>query len=978
MGVSLLALVAGCNPEPFLSVSPSSLSFPQEGGSQTVQISANYPWTASVSGYGFSVSPTSGEGNATVTVTAAATSSPDEVTGSVNFQSEGLMASVTLKQEEKKVILVGDVMTIPAEGGTFGVDVQYNTDFTVEIESSAQSWIAFVKTRALTSGKMEFAFAANETTDPRTGKVTVKDKSGKAQPQTLTFEQEPRIVVSSIELDKTEAAMVEGETLTLTATVKPDDATDKTVTWESDNEVVATVKEGTVTAISTGAATVTARSGDKTASCTINVTPSEASRIKSALMRIYDTMGGSQWNIKKKWELQKDLNSWEGVSWDAKNNELKLTFYKFGLQGEFPDVFEDLSACVWFYVNEPGVTGVLPQSFNKLKRLQDLYISFTSMTSLPDVFGGMPLKAVTIGPNELMTGQLPETLGESDYIESLWILQNSFAGTVPESWLRHGNKVEIRHNRFDGLIPDYFYTAKDPGYWINLYINLGDPIGDSNFRITYPYIVKDYDIPGYWPERGLNDVMTGKKIPYGDIISSNKATVVFRWASWCGNSAALLPQLKRMYEKYHDDGLEVIAGPIWGDDEGVRTQKDFLLSKGYDKWYNFSSDDISLSEDAALGYGTPFVNIIDSKGNIIYSCSQNVSDPARNRFGHVAIIDLIPFLEDIFGPMEDEGNYESTDYSQDGSVHLLQEATVGKGINIVFMGDAYTDRDINGSLYWDMMQRSLEAFFAIEPYKSFRDRFNVYYVNVVSKNGRTGGQNSTALGTDFSNGAAGFGSKTIEKCYEYALKVPGIDDARNLLICVMVNSSSLGGITYMDESRQSGVALYSSCSNSTAFEPLLRHEAGGHGFAFLADEYSPSADTVSKEYIDESNRLFNAYGWFANIDFTDDPTKIKWSAFLSDYRYKDEVGIYEGGATFTKGVYRPSMDSMMNTVVEYFNAPSRWAIYKRIMELSGETASFEKFLEYDAVNRGTKASTQAPSSGSARKPHHGAPPVVAR
>ena len=43
---------------------------------------------------------------------------------------------------------------------------------------------------------------------------------------------------------------------------------------------------------------------------------------------------------------------------------------------------------------------------------------------------------------------------------------------------------------------------------------------------------------------------------------------------------------------------------------------------------------------------------------------------------------------------------------------------------------------------------------------------------------------------------------------------------------------------------------------------------------------------------------------------------------------------------------------MMNQDMEYYNAPSRWAIYKRIMELSGETASFSKFLEYDAINRG--------------------------
>ena len=90
------------------------------------------------------------------------------------------------------------------------------------------------------------------------------------------------------------------------------------------------------------------------------------------------------------------------------------------------------------------------------------------------------------------------------------------------------------------------------------------------------------------------------------------------------------------------------------------------------------------------------------------------------------------------------------------------------------------------------------------------------------------------------------------------------------------------------------------------------------------------------------------------MDFTDDPSKIKWSAFLTDSRYKDEVGIFEGGALYTTGAYRPSENSMMNMNFEYFNAPSRWAIYKRIMELSGESASFEKFLQYDAVNRGKK------------------------
>ena len=197
--------VFGCNtkpeptpeptPDPVLSVSPESLAFTAEGGTQNVQVKANNPWTASASGSGISVNPSSGDGNATVTITAAATSSTDPVTGSVSFRSGSLSASVSITQEERKVIQVGDVMTIPAEGGSFAVDVQYNTDVVVEVESAAQSWITFVAVRALTSGKLEFQIAENPDPDVRTGKVTVKDKNGKVSPITLTFAQEEKKVI---------------------------------------------------------------------------------------------------------------------------------------------------------------------------------------------------------------------------------------------------------------------------------------------------------------------------------------------------------------------------------------------------------------------------------------------------------------------------------------------------------------------------------------------------------------------------------------------------------------------------------------------------------------------------------------------------------------------------------------------------------------------------------------------------------------
>ena len=64
---------------------------------------------------------------------------------------------------------------------------------------------------------------------------------------------------TGITLDKTTAELAEGETLTLTATVTPEDATDKTVTWTSSDETVATVVDGVVTALKAGKATITAK-----------------------------------------------------------------------------------------------------------------------------------------------------------------------------------------------------------------------------------------------------------------------------------------------------------------------------------------------------------------------------------------------------------------------------------------------------------------------------------------------------------------------------------------------------------------------------------------------------------------------------------------------------------------------------------------------------------------------------------------------
>ena len=103
----------------------------------------------------------------------------------------------------------------------------------------------------------------------KSGKATITAKCcGKSAECAVTV----TVPTGSVTLDKTSVTLSVGETTTLIATVKPDDATDKNVTWTSSNESVVKVANGRVTAVNPGKATITAKCGDKTAKCTVTVT----------------------------------------------------------------------------------------------------------------------------------------------------------------------------------------------------------------------------------------------------------------------------------------------------------------------------------------------------------------------------------------------------------------------------------------------------------------------------------------------------------------------------------------------------------------------------------------------------------------------------------------------------------------------------------------------------------------------------------
>ena len=196
---------------------------------------------------------------------------------------------------------------------------------------------------------------------------------------------------------------------------------------------------------------------------------------------------------------------------------------------------------------------------------------------------------------------------------------------------------------------------------------------------------------------------------------------------------------------------------------------------------------------------------------------------------------------------------------------------------------------------------------------------------------------------------------------EYAKKVIPETKMDDALIIVLMNKDSYAGGCYIydapggDYGRGTSIAYLPVNSNPETFRSIVLHEAGGHGFAKLADEYSyEDSGSVTLE-IKNATKANEQFGWWQNIDFTNNNTQVKWSTFISDSRYANEnIGCYEGGLTYRSGVWHPTQESIMNQNTGGFNAPSRYAIWYRINKLAyGESwnGTYEDFVEYDAINR---------------------------
>ena len=316
------------------------------------------------------------------------------------------------------------------------------------------------------------------------------------------------------------------------------------------------------------------------------------------------------------------------------------------------------------------------------------------------------------------------------------------------------------------------------------------------------------------------------------------------------------------------------------------------------------------------------------------------------------------------------------EYGEDEWI-TLQKATKGNngGINIVLLGDGFNAKDIASGEYLKDIKQEVEYFFGIEPYKTYRDYFNVYTAIPLSAESGVGTVNTIRYNRFNTTFTGGVGLKAdYDEIFDYALGAPTVNK-RNLnqtLIIIVPNSTDYGGICQMWPDG-SAIAF---CPKSTYGYPLdtrgvIQHEAGGHGFGKLGDEY-----IYHNAFIDACGCSccghvleFNgakSLGWYDNLELTGKMHSVGWSHLIFDDRYSDIVDIYEGGYMHNRGVFRSEPNSCMNNDIPYYSTISRESIVKRIKAYAGETYSFEDFVKNDKRDAGIVESRAFGGNGDQR------------
>ena len=329
-----------------------------------------------------------------------------------------------------------------------------------------------------------------------------------------------------------------------------------------------------------------------------------------------------------------------------------------------------------------------------------------------------------------------------------------------------------------------------------------------------------------------------------------------------------------------------------------------------------------------------------------------------------------------------------SEYNENSEIQL-QQATKGKGINIIFTGDGYDAEDIATGSFINDINEGMEYFFAVEPYITYKDYFNVYVDVAMSYESGVCDNvdiwRETKFNTTYGAGNGGRLKVNFDAIASYIVNdvensvVVREQDDNATVICVL-NSDAYEGVTQLNSNGSSlAVVPHSRYNYPNDYRGLIQHEACGHGFGKLGDEYIYHRNHIDKCpcicCAHKSELLFyKSIGWYRNLSASGRYSDIEWRHLIFDDRYQDIVDIYEGGYFHGEGVFRSEVNSCMNNNVPYFSTISRQAIVERIKMLAGDSFDFEEFVANDSREMGDKFLTRN-GGGVSEDILHSQPPV---
>jgi peroxiredoxin len=972
----VLTHLVSCTKNPQTPGSQTTITIASGTSSYDYVFSPEADWTTTASASWLSVFPASGSAgeNITLQVSVGENTSYDARSANITITAGEKKYKLTVKQAAKKGFqLTGTTFSVGKDGGNITIPIKANVTYTCTVSAGATSWLSVSRTKALSNYTIILQAAKNETYDARTGTVTIAYE-GQSATVTVTQSQKDELIMSQkefeIDSEGGELKVPVSTNIEYTCSVMEGakdwiSITNPRTKGLEDYNIVLQIAENEGNEGRVGQIKVTGAGKESFITIT-QLTWDPAAVQRSALMALYNALNGNQWVNKDNWGSDKPLGQWYGVTTDGNGDVIQLELQENNLSGTLPAEIGDLVKITALYLGyNYGIGGSIPAEIGNLKELEILNLYGNELSgeipeelySLPELFslnlgnnnfsgelspkiaGLSKLLDLRLGINNF-SGPLPKELGQMSLIQ-VDLNNNSFSGSLPDELgtLNNLTTLNLATNNFSGIIP--ISILNNPNIWDKFW---GTIIAYNNFDLsTLTYFPA--------PDFTFNDV-EGNNINLGQEYSSNEYTILYYWTTWCPNATAFHPTIISLYNQYKSKGLDVIgysSSDQLYDQMGMTDQK---LKEAADQlgmpWRTiYVTPEYHDAYYSMMTRGnSPSIHVIDKIGNIVFSTyafSQSYND-------------LEAFIADKLGEGSGHSYYSSTDYSADGTIRTYQTHTAGEGIKLIFTGDAFTDKDHANGSFDTRMNQAIEAFFSEEPYTSLRNRFDVYSVAAVSKNREITDDSETAFSTYFGAGTKVGGDDAA--VFTYAQKVPGVDLAKTL-VSVVINSPNYSGTCYMYEDNAAiGYSTISGYSEAE-FAKLIRHESGGHGFGKLLDEYAYSGTiptSAKNEFIHQRDEL----GWGGNVDITSNPTEIQWSVMLSDTRYQDVVGIYEGALTYASGAWRPTHNSIMHLNTGGYNAPSRFAIYKRIIRLSeNREASFEEFATFDAPNIGRPTAAAA-------------------